>query len=183
MGWEHIVPDQTDLSPEGKQGSPHRVLFLDGMGCNPEGFKPTFIRGLGYEVTAPMLPDLDFPGSVTVAEQAFQTTRPQIVVGYSRGAAVALSIADQSVPRLLIAPALHWIDRPLSHLEAIIVLHSETDDGLPLELIRNDMQRLGIPFSALSIVGEDHSMFDPAALDAIKTSLATLSARITTLSN
>ena len=48
------------------------VLFLDGIGCNPTGFKPRFITGLGYCVTTPMLPDLDFPAAVAAADRAAQ---------------------------------------------------------------------------------------------------------------
>lgn len=162
-------------SPEGGIVNSHfRVLFLDGMGCNPEGFKPTFIRGLGYHVTAPMLPDLDFPQSVAIAEQAFHLEPPRIIVGYSRGAAVALSIADKMVPRLLVAPALHWISSPPLILGPIIVLHSATDDGLPLDSVREHMQRIGIHQSALRIVGDDHSMFDEAALQALQSGLLEL---------
>ena len=50
--------------------APTNVLFLDGIGCNPAGFKPRFIAGLGYRVTAPNLPDLDFSASVEIADRA-----------------------------------------------------------------------------------------------------------------
>ena len=86
----------------------HRVLFLDGIGCNPGGYKPQFIAGLGYQVTAPQLPDLDFSAAVAVADKAVAESSPDVIVGYSRGAAVAIMLQDRRTPRLLVAPALHW---------------------------------------------------------------------------
>lgn len=166
--------ERTQSNDRSASASLARVLFLDGMGCNPEGFKPTFLRGLGYQVHAPLLPDLDFPRAVAVAEQAFQLDPPDIIVGYSRGASVALSLIDQTVPRLLIAPALHWISDPLRLQGPLIVLHSETDDGLPLDSVRESMRRIGLPLSALRIVGDDHTMIDQPALQALQTGLQEL---------
>ena len=154
--------------------TPHRLLFLDGIGCNPDGFKPRFLRGLGYQVEAPLLPDLDFLQSVSIAERVLRETKPDVVIGYSRGGAVALAIDDQMVPRLLIAPALHWVQHPVTLRGPVIMLHSEGDDSLALDHMRGEMSRLGLLPSILRIVGDDHTMIDDAALAAIQTALQEL---------
>ncbi len=154
--------------------SEFRVLYLDGLGCNPEGFKPRYIRSLGYDVLAPMLPDLDFPASECVAAQALQTYRPDVIVGYSRGGSVALALMDDRVPRLLIAPALHWVAEGRLFSGRLVVLHSAYDDGLPLEAVREQVARCGMPAVAVRVVGNDHTMIDPDALAAMAVALVEL---------
>ncbi len=154
--------------------APKRVLFLDGLGCNPSGFKPTYLRGLGYEVAAPMLSDRDFPAAVRAGDDAMQSFGPDVVVGYSRGASVAMMLADRSAPRLLIAPALHWVAEGRPFRGRLVVLHSGTDDGLPLAGVVEQMARCGLPAGALRVVGDDHTMIDRAALSALEAALAEL---------
>lgn len=152
-------------------GEPVRVVFLDGLGCNPDGFKPRFIAGLGYRVTAPLLPDLDFPAAVAEADRAIGAARPGVVVGYSRGASVALSASDRLTPRLLIAPALHWIADGRGFDGTLVILHSATDDALPLDEVRAHLDRCGLAGADLRVVGEDHTMIDPPALAALAVAL------------
>jgi hypothetical protein len=148
-----------------------RVLFLDGLGCNPDGFKVRYLRGLGYDVVAPMLPDRDFPGSVAIAEAACQEAVPDAIVGYSRGAGVAVALADDRIPRVLIAGALHWVPDDRRFPGRVIALHSAQDDGLPLEGVREQLQRCGIGVEVLRIVGDDHTMIDEPALAALADAL------------
>jgi hypothetical protein len=150
------------------------VLFLDGIGCNPEGYKPRFIAGLGYRVTAPQLPDLDFPAAVAVADQAVAASPPDVIVGYSRGAGVAMMLRDRHTPRLLVAPALRWASGGCGFEGRLVVLHSATDDGLPLDGVRSELARCGLSTADLRVVGEDHTMIDPAALAALTASLVEL---------
>jgi hypothetical protein len=156
---------------------PVRVLFLDGLGCNPVGFKPTWMRKLGYDVTAPQLPDLDFPSAVRIAEQSMRDVRPHIIVGYSRGAGVAMMIDDESIPRLLIAPSLHWVADGRRFSGRMVVLHSPADDSLPIDGVRQQLLRCGVQNDVLLEVGEDHTMIDRAALDATQAALVLLSGR------
>jgi hypothetical protein len=151
-----------------------RVLFLDGIGCNPTGYKPRFIAGLGYQVTAPMLPDLDFPAAVALADQAVTASKPDVIVGYSRGAAVAMMLQDRCLPRVLIAPALSRVDAARGFAGRLVVLHSATDDGLPLERVRAELTRCGLTGADLRVVGDDHTMIDQAALSALTAALREL---------
>ena len=152
-----------------------RVLFLDGMGCNPEGFKPRYIASLGYSVLAPQLPDLDFPASIEVANRAVETFSPHVVVGYSRGAGVAMMLEDRRTPRLLIAPSLHWVADNRGFDGRLVILHSATDDGIPLEEVREQLVRCRMANADLSVLGIDHTMIDDAALAALTAGLAELS--------
>lgn len=154
-------------------GGTSGVVFLDGLGCNPDGFKPRFLAGLGYRVTAPLLPDLDFPAAVAEADRAIAAARPAVIVGYSRGAGVALMASDRATPRLLIAPALHWVADGLGCGGRVVVLHSAGDDGLPLDEVRTHLVRCGLT-ADLRVVGADHSMIDPPALAALTAALSEL---------
>ncbi|NBO93367.1 MAG: alpha/beta hydrolase [Planctomycetia bacterium] len=146
------------------------VLFLDGIGCNPDGFKPRFLQGLGYRVTAPLLPDRDFAAAVAISDEAVARSTPDIIVGYSRGAGVALMLADRRIPRLLIAPSLRWVSDGRGFDGPIIIVHSSTDDGLPVADVRGHLQRCKLN-AELRIVGADHTMIDTDALNAITVAL------------
>ena len=150
------------------------VLFLDGIGCNPSGFKPRFLRELGYQVTVPELPDLDFPAAVALADRACAESAPDVIVGYSRGAGVALMLRDRTTPRVLIAPSLRWVADDRGFDGRLVILHSATDDGLPLDGVRAHLTRCGLLTAELHVVGDDHTMIDPAALAALTTALCEL---------
>lgn len=148
------------------------VLFLDGLGCNPDGFKPRFLASLGYRVTAPLLPDLDFPASVGMASQALTKDPPDVIVGYSRGAGVAMMLEDSVTPRVLIAPSLRWVADQRCFAGRLVILHSATDDSLPLESVHAQLERCGLgEVAELRVVGEDHTMIDPAALAGLTAAL------------
>jgi pimeloyl-ACP methyl ester carboxylesterase len=143
-----------------------KILFLDGLGSNPSGFKPTFLRERGFEVIYPVLPDRDFEESVRIAQQARREHGPAVIVGYSRGGAVAMALEVQT-PLVLIAPAWRLLGVPPRVGRRTVILHSSGDDLVPLEDSRELVQATGLPESALVVVGEDHSMIDGAALQAL----------------
>mgnify|MGYP000866744252 CR=1 FL=1 len=145
------------------------MVFLDGIGCNPTGSKPRFIARLGYRVTAPLLSDLDF--QVAEADRAIAEVKPALIVGYSRGAGVALMVTDRVKPRLLIAPSLHWVSDGRGCEGRVVVLHSATDEGLPLDEARVHLLRCGLAAADLRVVGADHTMIDPPALAALEAAL------------
>ena len=158
--------------------APKSVLFLDGLGCNPAGYKPRFIAGLGYRVVAPQLPDLDFAAAVEVADRAVAESSPDVIVGYSRGAGVAMMMNDRRTPRFLIAPSLHWIPDGRGFEGRLIVVHSALGDS-PLDGIREHLARCGFLGAELRIAGDDHSMIDPDALAAMTAALNELTAEAT----
>lgn len=147
-----------------------RVLYLHGLHSRPGGVKPTFLRSLGFEVINPHLPDEDFPGSVRRAWEAFERESPEVVVGSSRGGAVALAVPTGPIPVVLIAPAWRrWGDRDGTRAtDRTVILHSEGDEVIPIEDSRELVTRSGLPDEALVVVGMDHDMTDPEALDALR---------------
>ncbi len=66
-----------------------RVLFLHGWTSVPGGVKPTYLKNACHEVINPSLPDDDFDESVRIAEAEYNGHRPDVIVGSSRGGAVA----------------------------------------------------------------------------------------------
>ena len=141
-----------------------KILFLDGLGSNPGGFKPTFLREQGFEVVYPVLPELDFEAAVAVARRAWSENAPDVIVGYSRGSAVAMALGVDT-PLILIAPAWRRRFDELPRLRGpAVILHSAGDDGVPLEGSQELVRHNGLPESALVVVGEDHTMIDADAL-------------------
>ena len=81
------------------------ILYLHGLHSRPGGIKPTFLANRGYHVINPSLPDHDFAASVRIAQAPYDESRPDLLIGSSRGGAVALIIDSGPTPLVLIAPA------------------------------------------------------------------------------
>ena len=75
-----------------------KILFLHGWTSVPGGRKPTFLKDHGHEVLNTALPDEDFEKAVRIAQSEFDQHRPDVVVGSSRGGAVAMNIDAQETP-------------------------------------------------------------------------------------
>ena len=68
------------------------ILFLHGWHSVPGGVKPTYLKDHGHAVINPALDDDDFDAAVRTAQAEFDKHQPQVVVGSSRGGAVAMNI-------------------------------------------------------------------------------------------
>ncbi len=154
-----------------------RILYLHGLYSKPGGVKPTFLAGLGHDVVNPHLPDEDFAESVRRAREAFDSMRPDAVVGSSRGGAVALHVDTGDIPVVLIAPA--W--RRWGHADraspATTILHSRRDEVIPFEDSLELIARSGLPPESLIEVGADHAMIDASAFDALADALRRVAGR------
>ena len=141
-----------------------KVLFLHGWQSTPGGVKPTFLKDHGHEVLNPALPDDDFDVAVRIAQAEFGQHRPDVVVGSSRGGAVALNIDSGTTPLVLLCPAWKRWGTATTVKPATIILHSRADDVVPFadseELVRNS----GLAESALIAVGTDHRLADRVPL-------------------
>ena len=62
-----------------------KILYCHGHEGSPQGRKVTALRDAGHEVIAPSLPKDDFERSVQIARAALQSSRPDVLVGSSRG--------------------------------------------------------------------------------------------------
>src|SRR5207253_2029150 len=82
-----------------------KILFLHGWNSVPGGVKPTYLKDHGHEVINPALPDEDIGEAVRIAQAEFDQHRPQVVVGSSRGGAVAMNINSGESRLVLLCPA------------------------------------------------------------------------------
>jgi hypothetical protein len=82
-----------------------KILYLHGGNSVPGGVKPTNLARHGHEVINPKLPDEDFSEAVRIAQAEFDKHRPDVVVGSSRGGAVALNIDSGEAWLVLLCPA------------------------------------------------------------------------------
>lgn len=144
-----------------------KILFLHGYGSQPGGINPTILRVHGHEVLDPDLPGDDFARSVSIAQRVFDRSRPDVVVGRSRGGAVAMSLASDDVPLVLIAPAWKSWGMATTVKPQVVILHSPHDDVIPIDDSRELLRNSGLPADRLVAVGDDHMMFDEAAFAAL----------------
>ncbi len=145
-----------------------KVLYLHGLYSRPGGTKPTFLAGQGFELLNPYLPDEDFVESCRRAQGQLEGGSPEVIVGSSRGGAVALNIATGEVPLVLIAPAWSRWGEAKRVKPSVTILHSAADEVIPLQDSLQLLVNSQLAANAhLQIVGKDHNMTDPAALGAL----------------
>jgi hypothetical protein len=144
-----------------------KILFLHGWTSKPGGVKPTYLASHGHEVLNPALPDEDFAGAVAIAQAELDRHHPDVIVGSSRGGAVAMNLDAGSIPLVLMCPAWkHW-GTAQRVKPGTVILHSEKDDVIPIADSRELLAKSGLPESALLVVGQDHRLADPEPLAAM----------------
>lgn len=141
-----------------------KILFLHGWNSVPGGVKPTYLADHGHIVINPQLPDEDFAEAVRIAQAVFDQHRPQVVVGSSRGGAVAMNIDSGEAKLVLICPAWKKWGTAKAVKARSVVLHSRADDVIPFA----DSEELAKGSGATLIeVGDDHRLADPEPLAAM----------------
>jgi hypothetical protein len=153
-----------------------KILFLHGWHSVPGGVKPTFLAQHGHEVVNPALPDEDFEEAVMIAQAEFDRRQPDVVVGSSRGGAVAMNLDSGEAKLILLCPAWKKWGTVKTVKPGTVILHSRADDVIPFadseELVRNS----DLPAWTLIEVGNDHRLADPEALAAMLKACEGLSA-------
>lgn len=144
-----------------------KILFLHGWQSVPGGVKPTFLKDSGHTVINPKLPDDDFAEAVRIAQEEFDRHQPDVVVGSSRGGALAMNINVGGVKLVLLCPAWKKFGSVRTVKQGTTILHSRADDVVPFadseELVRNS----GLSAGALIEVGSDHRLADAESLQAM----------------
>ncbi len=140
-----------------------KILFLNGYGSRPGGINPTILGLHGHSIVEPDLPDNNFARSVTIAQRVFNRHQPDIVVGWSRGGAVAMSIDSNSSPLILLAPAWKNWGTLTTVKPEVTILHSPHDELVSIEDSRELLRNSDLPEDRLLAVGEDHRLIDEAA--------------------
>jgi hypothetical protein len=143
------------------------ILFLHGWQSAPGGVKPTYLKDHGHTVINPALPDEEFDESVRIAQAEFDKHNPDVVVGSSRGGAVAMNINSGDARLVLLCPAWKKWGTAKTVKPSTVILHSKADDAVSFadseELVRNS----GLRPSALIEVVSDHRLADQEALEAM----------------
>lgn len=141
-----------------------KILFLHGWTSVVGGRKPTFLAQHGHEVINPSLPDDDFAESVRIAESEYRHHEVDIVVGSSRGGAVAINMDNGNTPLVLLCPAWkRWGDATQAPKNTTI-LHSRDDEVIPFADSEELIAVSNLSTSALIEVGSDHRLADPESL-------------------
>ncbi|QDT48910.1 Alpha/beta hydrolase family protein [Symmachiella dynata] len=142
-----------------------KILFLHGWTSTPGGVKPTFLTDHGHTVINPALDDDDFEAAVRTAQAEYDQNQPDVIVGSSRGGAIAMNIESRDTPLVLLCPAWKNWGTATTVKNNTTILHSQADDVVPFsdseELVRNS----GLPDSTLIEVGNDHRLADTASLE------------------
>ncbi len=143
-----------------------KILFLHGWRSVPGGVKPSYLARHGHEVINPALHD-DFDEAVRTAQAEFDRHRPDVIVGSSRGGAVAMNLDSGTTPLVLLCPAWRRWGTATTVKPGTVILHSEPDDVIPIADSRELLPASGLPESALVVVGTDHRLADPEPLQAM----------------
>jgi alpha-beta hydrolase superfamily lysophospholipase len=144
-----------------------KILFLHGWQSVPGGVKPTFLVQHGHEVINPKLPDEDFNEAVRIAQAEFDRHQPQVVVGSSRGGAVAMNMKIGDARLVLLCPAWKKWGTVKTAKLGTVILHSRADDVVPFADSEELVRKSGLPATALIEVGTDHRLADPEPLAAM----------------
>ena len=146
---------------------PVRLLYLHGWNSSLGGVKPTSLRSRGHEVIEPALDHDDFELALATAQAAFDEHRPDVVVGSSRGGAVAMNLQSGHARLVLLCPAWKNWGSARRVKPGTTILHSRGDDVIPFEESLELVWGSGLPDGVLVEVGTDHRLADPEPLRAL----------------
>jgi predicted esterase YcpF (UPF0227 family) len=140
-----------------------KILFLHGLESKPGGSKAERLMEEGHTVYNPTLPKSDFAESVRIAQEIIDSHSPDVIVGSSRGGAVAMAIQSRTARLVLVAPA--WKNYNVDPSGAIgsKILHCAEDIIVPIE----DSRQLEAAGAALEVCGKCHRMTSQDVLDSL----------------
>jgi len=138
---------------------PMRILFLQGWTSVTGGVKPTFLKDHGHTVFNPKLAE----EAVQIAQDEFDKHKPHVVVGSSRGGAVAMNIKSGDARLVLLCPAWNQWGSARTVKPGTVILHSRADDVIPFSDSEELDLIIGLPASALIEVGKRSPLGRPGA--------------------
>lgn len=108
-----------------------KILFLHGWHSVPGGVKPTNLAQHGHAVINPALDDDDFDAALATAQAEFDRHQPDVVVGSSRGGAVAMNFNSGTARLVLLCPTWKKWGTVKSAKSGTVILPSRADDVVP----------------------------------------------------
>jgi hypothetical protein len=105
--------------------------------------------------------------AVRTAQAEYDRHHPDVIVGSSRGGAMAMNIESGSTLLVLLCPAWKRWGTAKTIKPGTVILHSEADDVIPIADSRELLRNSGLPESVLIVVGTDHRLADPEPLKAM----------------
>jgi hypothetical protein len=144
-----------------------KLLYIHGWNSVVGGVKPTYLRSHGHEVIEPELDHENFEAALRTAQAAFDQHHPEVVVGSSRGGAVAANLDSGSARVVLICPAWKNWGRANTVKAGTQILHSRADDVVPFTDSVELISMSQLPDTALIEVGQDHRLADVEPLEAL----------------
>ena len=159
----------SDVSVPRTSTPPSKVLFLHGWSSDGS-MKTGFLRSLGYAVRTPKLSDWSFAAALRTAQDACAEYEPDVVVGSSRGGAVAMALERPDLPLVLLAPAWRWFGVSVKvSAQRGVVIHGRSDRWVPFADSQELCERN--PGLRLIAAGCDHRLNDADARSALSAEL------------
>lgn len=144
-----------------------KVLFLHGLESKPGGAKPRLLEKEGYIVFNPGLPRSSFEESIKIAQKVVDEEDPDVIVGSSRGGAIAMCVNPRGAKLVLIAAAWQRFGGNI-HQGKIksdcVIIHSDQDKIVDIDDSVALANQTGHP---LLTVGKCHRMNDSDALEGM----------------
>jgi predicted esterase len=139
-----------------------RVQFIHGLEGSPQGSKARLLAQ-HFETCTPAMDTRDFEAALAVQAEALRAFRPDVLVGSSFGAALAVEMLCRGLwrgPTLLLAQAaVRMLDAPrLPEGVAVWLVHGTRDELIDIEESRA-LARSGTPgLVRLFEVDDDHPL-------------------------
>jgi hypothetical protein len=153
--------------PMAVSGLPLKILYIHGWNSAVGGVKPTYLKSHGHEIIEPALDHDNFEAALKMAQVAFDQHQPEIVVGSSRGGAVAINIDSGSARLVLICAAWKTWGQAQTVMPGTTIIHARADDVVPFEDSVELLSKSGLPESAQIEIGQGHRLGDPKPLEAM----------------
>jgi len=144
-----------------------KILYLHGWNSVVGGVKPTYLKNHGHEIVEPALDHDDFEAALQTAQVAFDRHQSDVVVGSSRGGAVAMNLKSGPARLVLLCPAWKKWGTVKTVKPGTLILHSRGDDVVPFEDSVELLSECGLPETSLIEAGQDHRLADPESLEAL----------------
>ncbi len=129
-----------------------RILLLHGW-CSQGSAKELALKSWGYQVRKPALDNWSLRRATATAQRELDEFQPDVIVGSSRGGAVAMNLKCGETPRILLAPAYRVFGAADSCHSRDVIVHGVHDNLISVDDSRKLAERSSARFV---LVDSDH---------------------------